>query len=88
MQVYGPVWAKDDVVGCGWDQMTKRVFYTINGRMIGKYNVLLSIDTNPTPGNAFENVEGNFFAAVGLHTSGARVKVRYPPFPFYYFILF
>ena len=34
-------------------------------------------------GNAFENVSGNYFVAIGLHTHGARVKVctthRSPP---------
>ena len=35
LQEYGPVWQKDDVVGCGWDQMQHKIFFTLNGRCLG-----------------------------------------------------
>eukprot|EP00026_Physarum_polycephalum_P002017 Phypoly_transcript_02021.p1 GENE.Phypoly_transcript_02021~~Phypoly_transcript_02021.p1 ORF type:complete len:983 (+),score=101.44 Phypoly_transcript_02021:356-2950(+) len=65
--IYGPVWQKDDVVGCGWDQVQHKIFFTLNGKFLG---------------NAFENVTGNYFVAIGLHTHGARVKMNFGQEPF------
>eukprot|EP01113_Clastostelium_recurvatum_P028884 TRINITY_DN3487_c0_g1_i2.p2 TRINITY_DN3487_c0_g1~~TRINITY_DN3487_c0_g1_i2.p2 ORF type:complete len:133 (-),score=22.23 TRINITY_DN3487_c0_g1_i2:31-429(-) len=60
---YGPVWAKDDVVGCGFDWHAGIIFFTHNKRYIGA---------------AFESVMGdNYFPCVGLHTPGAKVKLNF-----------
>jgi len=66
---YGPTWNKDDIVGCGWEPSSQKVFYTLNGKYLGV---------------AFENVVGSFYVAVGLHTHGARIKVNFGQEPFFF----
>eukprot|EP01111_Echinosteliopsis_oligospora_P011467 TRINITY_DN3793_c0_g1_i1.p1 TRINITY_DN3793_c0_g1~~TRINITY_DN3793_c0_g1_i1.p1 ORF type:complete len:924 (+),score=262.14 TRINITY_DN3793_c0_g1_i1:63-2834(+) len=61
-KAYGPQWAVNDVIGCGWDQGSKKIFFTYNGRYISV---------------AFENVEGIMYPAIGLNTPGAKIKANF-----------
>eukprot|EP01112_Ceratiomyxa_fruticulosa_P015698 TRINITY_DN4655_c0_g2_i1.p1 TRINITY_DN4655_c0_g2~~TRINITY_DN4655_c0_g2_i1.p1 ORF type:complete len:855 (-),score=165.24 TRINITY_DN4655_c0_g2_i1:85-2649(-) len=66
---YGPVWNKDDVIGCGIDTNTSTIFYTQNGRYLGV---------------AFDHVDRNFdyYPAVGLHSRECKIKGNFGLEPF------
>eukprot|EP01117_Protostelium_nocturnum_P020567 TRINITY_DN9315_c0_g1_i1.p1 TRINITY_DN9315_c0_g1~~TRINITY_DN9315_c0_g1_i1.p1 ORF type:complete len:445 (-),score=124.72 TRINITY_DN9315_c0_g1_i1:31-1365(-) len=65
---FGSPFGKDDVIGLGWDQKKKTVFYTRNGNLIG--NALVDFP------------EKKYYAVVGMHTVSAKAKVNFGSEPF------
>lgn len=43
---YGPTFTKDDVIGCGWNLKDGNVFFTKNGKNLGKTFTLDSLERN------------------------------------------
>ena len=64
---YGPTFTLGDVVGCGWDIKTKRIYFTHNGKTLGP---------------AFERVTGRFFPVVWVRSNHIRVEVNFGQQPF------
>ena len=69
-RVFGPTFAKADVIGCGVNLTTNQVFFTKNGEMIGLTNQYLS------PGDL------SWFPAVSLKAKNAKVEINFGELPF------
>jgi hypothetical protein len=67
---FGPRFTTGDVIGCGYNNITKEIFFTKNGCLVGV---------------AFENVSlpsTGMFATVGLAGPGERVALNFGQTPF------
>ncbi|KAI8979333.1 concanavalin A-like lectin/glucanase domain-containing protein [Mycotypha africana] len=59
---YGPKWGSGDIIGCGVDYRNKSLFYTKNGRYLGKaFQKIKNVDLYPIVGmRTAERIEANF----------------------------
>jgi hypothetical protein len=60
--IYGPFFSTGDVIGCGYNFLTRDVFFTKNGRSLGV---------------AFSKVAGRLFPTVSLHSPGETVRFNF-----------
>eukprot|EP00002_Diphylleia_rotans_P000519 TRINITY_DN10279_c0_g1_i1.p1 TRINITY_DN10279_c0_g1~~TRINITY_DN10279_c0_g1_i1.p1 ORF type:complete len:412 (-),score=72.90 TRINITY_DN10279_c0_g1_i1:148-1383(-) len=58
---YGPTYSTGDIIGCGFIYRKRQIFFTKNGRFLGV---------------AFENVEGELYPSVGLHSENEAVEIN------------
>ncbi|OIR56395.1 MAG: Ran GTPase binding protein, partial [Amphiamblys sp. WSBS2006] len=63
-QEYGPVFEKDDVIGCGIDFIQRNIFFTRNGVFLGTAFSGFPADTR-------------YYPAVGLRTHGEKINVNF-----------
>lgn len=59
---YGPKYMSDDVIGCCWDLVDNRVFFTKNGSNLG---------------TAFTGLHGILFPTVGMQSTKGKVKANF-----------
>ena len=64
---YGPSFTVGDVIGCGVNNITKEMFFTKNGFMIGV---------------AFSGLHNHLYPSVGLTSNGDRVYLNQGQIPF------
>ena len=61
-EVYSYRFGSGDIVGCIFDQKKKTLSFTRNGQFLGL---------------AFENVQGEFYPAVGTMSRASKISVNY-----------
>lgn len=69
---FGPTFARNDVIGCGYNYLKKQIFYTINGKF---FNV------------AFNDVSKELYPTVGLHSPREKIEANFGQKPFKFDIL-
>jgi len=65
---FGPVWENSTVVGCGYNRLRQKLFFTVNGRFIGEPQV--------------EIHQSKYAASVSLHDHGDTAQVNLGSAPF------
>ena len=68
--IFGPTFAKDDVIGCGMNLTTDQVFFTKNGKIIGLTNYFFNPESK------------SVFPAVSLKAKNAKVEINFGELPF------
>jgi len=64
---FGPRFTTGDIIGCGYNNVTKEIFYTKNGQFVGV---------------AFENCPNSLYPTVALASPGERIHVNFGQTPF------
>ena len=64
---YGPKYSTDDVIGCCWDLVQNRVFFTKNGQNLGV---------------AFNSIHGELFPTIGMQSRQGKIKANFGQLPF------
>ncbi|KAL6049517.1 Ran-binding protein 9 [Balamuthia mandrillaris] len=73
---FGPLYGKGDVIGCGWNMTTGKLYYTKNGGFIGfAFEGVHPSDDSSSSG---------FYPVIGLHTGGVKLTVNFGQSPFAY----
>eukprot|EP01120_Amphizonella_sp_Union-15-10_P015668 TRINITY_DN8101_c0_g1_i1.p1 TRINITY_DN8101_c0_g1~~TRINITY_DN8101_c0_g1_i1.p1 ORF type:complete len:562 (-),score=63.47 TRINITY_DN8101_c0_g1_i1:29-1714(-) len=71
-KAFGPTWGKDSIVGCGYDQDSEEIFFTLNGVYLGV---------------AFQKVPPQeYYPCIGMKYGGTRVQVNLGKEPFVYLL--
>lgn len=64
---YGPKYGTGDTIGCCWNLVDNRVFFTKNGKNLG---------------TAFDNLSGRLYPTVGMQSMRGRVNANFGNHPF------
>lgn len=85
---YGPTYGTNDVVGCGVDYTTNKLFFTKNGQYLGIYsaefNLTRSVILIPLTGPAIDAPKGRLFAVIGIGGKDVHVSINFGPDGFLY----
>lgn len=68
--IYGPTFSTEDIVGCGVNFYTRKIFFTKEGKIVGAAFDL--------PSNAI----GKLYPTVSLHSPAEEIEVNFGQYPF------
>ena len=84
---YGPTYGSGDVVGCGIDIQSGVIFFTKNGKCLGKHSdppIQQSSETYFSTGTIFTKVQGRLFPVIGIGERDVQILANFGEDDFFY----